>query len=296
VRPIVLDALVWQARRATHQTRVDGWITPHVERQRLGVRHPIEDFLFDYYFLRPSQLRRWHPGAGVVLAGATATDLGPEYVPAADATDSAVTLDVDAALARRRATIRDIRDLLVATAGRVPQFGCFGVHEWAMVYGQSADEVRHRGWPLRLDPAGVATVVESQPVRCTHYDAYRFFTPPARARNLTVLTRQGQAEYEQPGCLHANMDLYKWAYKLGPLVPSELLADCFALARDIRVLDMRASPYDLAALGHPAVPVETPRGRVEYAAAQRGFAERAIPIRAELIARCDTLLSTSDQP
>ena len=30
------------------------------------------------------------------------------------------------------------------------------------------------------------------------------------------------------------MDLYKWAYKLSPLVPSELVADCFELAREIR--------------------------------------------------------------
>lgn len=49
-----------------------------------------------------------------------------------------------------------------------------------------------------------------------------------------------------------NMDLYKWAYKLSPLVPSELVADCFALAREIRTLDMRASPYDLADPGVPA--------------------------------------------
>ena len=49
------------------------------------------------------------------------------------------------------------------------------------------------------------------------------------------------------------MDLYKWAYKCAPLSPSELVADCFALARDIRALDMRASPYDLADLGYPPV-------------------------------------------
>lgn len=69
--------------------------------------------------------------------------------------------------------------------------------------------------------------------------------------------------------------LYKWAYKLCPLVPSELVAGCFALAREIRALDMRASPYDLADLGYPPVRVETPEGRAEYVTAQRGFAERA---------------------
>lgn len=82
-------------------------------------------------------------------------------------------------------------------------------------------------------------------------------------------------------------DLYKWAYKLSPLVLSELVADAFALAREIRTLDMRASPYDLADLGHPPVRVETPEGRAEYAAAQRGFAERAAGLRDRLLAALD---------
>jgi hypothetical protein len=89
---------------------------------------------------------------------------------------------------------------------------------------------------------------------------------------------------EQPGCLHANMDLYKWSYKLSPLTPAELIADCFELAVDIRTLDMQASPYDLAALGYPPVPIETPDGRAEYTRRQRELSERAAPLRAELIA------------
>ena len=88
------------------------------------------------------------------------------------------------------------------------------------------------------------------------------------------------------------MDLYKWAYKLSPAVPGELLADCFLLARDVRVLDMRASPYDLTALGHSPVRIETPEGKAEYAQAQRGFAERAAPLRRRLLEVCDALLGT----
>lgn len=90
---------------------------------------------------------------------------------------------------------------------------------------------------------------------------------------------------EQPGCLHAGMDLYKWAVKLGPLVPGELMLDAFELARDIRELDMRASPYDLTGWGYSAVPVETPEGKAAYVAAQREFTARAQPIRAALLAR-----------
>ena len=86
------------------------------------------------------------------------------------------------------------------------------------------------------------------------------------------------------------MDLYKWAFKLAPFTPSELTADCFALARDIREVDMRASPYDLRALGHAPIAIETPVGREEYEQHQRAFAERSQPLRARLIALAERLL------
>jgi hypothetical protein len=86
------------------------------------------------------------------------------------------------------------------------------------------------------------------------------------------------------------MDLYKHAYRLCPLVPSELVADCFELARDIRVLDMRASPYDLSDLGCPPVAIETAEGKQEYVVGQRRFAERAAPLRLRLLEECARLL------
>ena len=89
------------------------------------------------------------------------------------------------------------------------------------------------------------------------------------------------------------MDLYKHAYRLSPLVSSELVADCFELARDIRVLDMRASPYDLSALGYSPVRVETVAGKQAYVAAQRDFAERGAPLRRRLLEACDRLLATA---
>jgi hypothetical protein len=165
------------------------------------------------------------------------------------------------------------------------------MHEWAMVYRQTQAEVRHNAWPLRLSPGHLAATVEERGVRCSHFDAYRFFTAPARPLNLLRPTRETQVGNEQPGCLHANMDLYKWAYKLSPLTGAELVADCFALARDIRTLDMRASPYDLADLGYPPVRVETPEGRAEYAAEQKRFAELAAPLRARLVDAVSELIS-----
>jgi hypothetical protein len=269
----------WRARRAAHERRVDGWTAGHLARRERGEKHPVADFLFTYYSHRPAQLRRWHPGAGLVLDGADPRELGPEY----RATGGGATLDTDRLLARRAESVAWIGDLQRRVAGRPAHLGCFGMHEWAMVYRQAAEQRRHEAWPLRLTAADTARVVEQNRVRCSHFDAYRFFTPAARPLNVLTPTRERQPELEQPGCLHANMDLYKWAYKLSPFVDSELVADCFALARDIRELDMRASPYDLAALGYPPVPVETPEGRAEYTAAQRGFALRAAPLRARLI-------------
>jgi hypothetical protein len=88
------------------------------------------------------------------------------------------------------------------------------------------------------------------------------------------------------------MDLYKWAFKVSPFTPSELVADCFELARDIREVDMRASPYDLGSLGFSAIPVETAQGRMAYEQHQREFAVRSEPLRARLAAVCDWLISS----
>jgi hypothetical protein len=55
------------------------------------------------------------------------------------------------------------------------------------------------------------------------------------------------------------------------------------LARSIREMDMRASPYDLTELGYEPVQIETPTGKAEYVAAQRGFAQQAQLLRRRLL-------------
>ena len=154
-----------------------------------------------------------------------------------------------------------------------------------MKYWMSSD------WPLRFPPEEIAAVVERSAICCSHFDAFRFFTAPARPLNRLQPTRPDAPRLEQRGCLHANMDLYKWSFKLVPFAPGELLADCFELARDIREVDMRASPYDLRALGFAPIPIETAAGRSEYELHQRAFAARGEPLRSRLRALCGRLLA-----
>jgi hypothetical protein len=277
---------------------VDAWVQPHLERRRRGVRHPVHDFLFTYYSQRPAALRRWHPGWGVVLLDAPeyaaqkgySAPFGRSSAARSAAERHGLTVSADH-LRSQLPLVEAIRRLLAATAGRTPTLGCFGLHEWAMVHRASSapGAIRH-DWPLRLGARGTDEVVERHRIACSHFDAFRFFTPSARPLNTLQPGRGDRESFEQPGCLHAGMDLYKHAFRLTPLVPSDLVADCFALAWDIRELDMRASPYDFRELGFTPVRIESPEGKQEYVAAQRAFAERGAPLRQRLVETCEALL------
>lgn len=288
----------WLPHQEAHAERADALTAVWRAARDSGRRHAIEDFLFTYYPTRVSHLRRWHPGPGVALRlpddGGPAQDSADRrrtwrwYTETADG----VALDTAAFLADRGDTVRYVHGLLTATASRPGTFGCFGLHEWAMVYRDRAAGRDHRHpLPLRLGHDGTDAVVEENPVRCSHFDAYRFFTPEATDRNQLRPTRATQPELEQPGCLHANMDLYKWCLKLGPAVPGDLLLDAFELARDIRWTDMAASPYDVSGYGAEAVAIETPQGKAEYVRRQRAFAARAAGLRERLLEVCATLLA-----
>lgn len=282
VRPNRLSRHEWQAREVAHQQRADALTAGHAERRRSGRKHPIEDFLFEYYNFPVTKLRRWHPGPGQILEDAAGQPRAgwPYYRRFGD---GSVALDLGAFTAQRLPAMEFIRDLLARTLSRPPYLACFGLHEWAMVYRAAPQHIRHTATPLRLSRADTDAVVESHAIRCSHFDAYRFFTADAVPRNALAPTRETQRELEQPGCLHAGMDVYKWAHKLVPLTPGDLLLDAFELARDVRELDMRASPYDLSGLGYSPIRIETPEGKSEYAGAQRAFALRANDLRRRLL-------------
>ncbi|MET4004608.1 hypothetical protein ABIB48_003347 [Arthrobacter sp. UYCu511] len=301
--PLSLAENAWQASALAHRHRVDRYAAPYLARRSAGAKHPVEDFLFTYYTQKPGQLSRWHPGAGTVLTGTAAAErLGwkfyreatPEELEASGAPGqgSGVVLDLGKFLDQRKEAVDFARIILGRTALRPAQFGCFGLHEWAMVYQQEANQVRHEYLELRLGSTGTDQVVEDNKIRCTHFDAYRFYTPQASGLNELRPTRENQRELEQPGCLHANMDLYKWAYKLSPALPSELVMDCFELSWRIRAMDMQASPYDLAAWGYPPIEIETASGKADYVAHQRAFSAESAVLRERLGAALEALGAT----
>ncbi|GGH48055.1 3-methyladenine DNA glycosylase [Microbacterium album] len=271
----------WRAREAAHVRRADSLTADHRRRASHGEKHPVWDFLFTYYSYKPAVLRRWHPGARVELedAAGEARAGWRWYVPGS--TPGSLLIDHEAFERQMASLARLVELMLRRTAARPAQFDCFGLHEWAMVYRQR--EHRHPV-PLRLGARGTDAVVETHDLRCTHFDAFRFFTPDAVPRNRHSPTRDLQPSLEQPGCLHAGMDVYKWAIKLGPLVPGDLLLDAFELARDIRRLDMEAAPYDLTDWGFAPVRIETAEGKAEYVRRQRAFSERANALRAAILA------------
>ena len=293
--PVLLPAAEWRPHAAAHGARVDDFVGPHLARRAEQVKHPVHDFLFTYYSQRPAQLRRWHPGFGFELEDAPdyAGFRGYEQVECATGRErhgaAHSTRVTQSYVVTQRPLLTQLHSLLTATAGRAPQFGCFGLHEWAMVHRAAEFGKRHE-WPLRLGQEGTDAVVESHRIGCSHFDAFRFFTPTARGLNTLRPGPDDRPDFEQPGCLHAGMDLYKHAFRLTPMIPSDLVADCFELARDIRVLDMRAAPYDLTDIGFEPVRIETAAGKATYVEAQRSFAERGAPLRARLIDECERLL------
>lgn len=288
----ILTSAQWLPLLRAHEQHAEELTREHLRRRQAGKTHPVWDFLFNYYPIKPAILARWHPGVGraLLLDGPQPPHMSwRDYTTIDTPQGPAVTLDGPGLAARRGTSFAYILELLTKTETNPAHFDCFGLHEWAMVY--RTDSPRH-DLPLRLGAEGTARVVEQHQIRCTHFDAFRFFTPQARPLNFRVLRREDQVECDQRGCLHAGMDLYKWAYKLGPVVPGELWLKAFELARDIRQLDMEASAYDCRSLGLGVVPIETAEGKAEYVARQRVFAQRASAIRQDLIQAVESFDAT----
>jgi hypothetical protein len=276
----VLSVAEWQGRVGRHRERAERWTKPTRKRREAQVPHPIDDFLFTYYPFSFAKLEDWHAPLGTMLE--EQKPMPERFMRSPYRLEDGFVFSEAPVDPKERQRLRWIGELLMATRDRTPNFGCHGLHEWAMVYG--GQQVRHeKTTPLRLPQAEIDALVESRPLLCSHFDAFRFFSPQVQPLNRTQPTLDGRPENEQPGCIHANMDLYKWASKAMPWIGSDLLIDCFEQSLALRDLDMRASPYDLSGWGREPVRIETVEGRREYEVEQRALAERSAGLRQRLI-------------
>ncbi|WP_020473551.1 hypothetical protein [Zavarzinella formosa] len=256
-----------------------------------GTKHPARDFLFEYFSFRPSQLLRWSPGPDCLLENARSEELAWKGV--FETVPEGLVLPAAAFPPHRLTFVRWAFNYLNKIAARPAFSGCFGLHEWAMVYRE--ENIRHGRTPLRLSPDDIAGIVETGDLCCTHYDAYRFFTPLAVPKNRHQLTRDTTEHFDQPGCVHVTMDLYRYAYKIAPWVSGELLGDAFLLAWEARELDMRASPYDMTGYELEPIRIEEATGRQEYVRRQQELTRKAEPIRTKLIKVYERLLEVNEE-
>ena len=274
----------WQPLANEHRNEVRKWTVPYRRRKASHQQHPVLDFLFTYYPFSLGKLEQWHPGYGTKLESTEKLHHKFKSKHYQDCNQS-ITLTTDALSDKEIKRLRWIHNLLCLSQTRNPNFACHGLHEWAMVY--QGQNIRHsESTKLRLPQKQIDKLVASRPITCSHFDAYRFFSPAAIELNKLKPTLDSRQDFEQCGCLHTNMDLYKWASKCMPWVGSKLLWDCFQLALKARELDMRASPYDLSEYGYEPVAIETEQGRKQYEILQRQISKESTPLRQQLI---DTL-------
>lgn len=195
--------------------------------------HPVYNFLFTYYHFSPKVLFQYSPGVGNsfrVTDEMRCAGLVPErglrlIEEDVYAVCPAEVTVVPPQLAALQNTLRILRNV----QNRRPVLSCFGLHEWAMLYRLPDTSIRKQSLPLRVSQNELESVVESHHLRCTHFDAFRFFTGEAKIRNAIQapqgdtngkktkdncssgkhMTRASQADLEQPGCIHTHMDLFK---------------------------------------------------------------------------------------
>lgn len=89
---------------------------------------------------------------------------------------------------------------------------------------------------------------------CTHYDAFRFFAPEARALNVygadLAKRRPGQIIHEQPGCLHAGMGALRHALRLVSVPFRNPTTTTTATSKRWHLLSYPSIPYPLLFLPH----------------------------------------------
>ena len=251
--PQTLTQSEWLPLAQAHRSRADGFTAAHRERARRGETHPVWDFPVQLLQPAPAPTEglpsRVRHGAGRPrrprvpepkrLRRRRRGVHGEPGLPARPRRDAAFRRGVVEVDGISAASVRVLRDARVG-------------------HGLPRRRSASRGVPLRLGAAGTDAVLESIPLRCSHVDAYRFFTrPPSPATRAPHPCHPGPVGSSPAVCTRTWIST-RWSHKLGPLVDSGLLMDCLDLAATARELDMRASPTICASTGSHRSPSRNP--------------------------------------
>lgn len=302
----------------------------HDEQLVLDRQNPIYNFIADYYGFKGSKgvkrLLRWSPGPNTtMLNGVQESDLAETlplrgmvtYEASSSSATNGGTATYDPKALQNVAAIPFIRcqQVLRQTLSAEPILFCYGLHEWAMQYSTGTDSsdndddddddtpddgvVHHYQphLPRRVSPSVIRKTVERQGVHCTHTQAMQYFTPDALKLNVyPKFQRTNQLQWEQPACVHAQMDLLQYACRLQPFCDADLFREILSIVLEARKLDVAASPYDASSYGLAPVPVETAEGRSLYRKRQAELMEQAQPLRQLLLDQYDCFIEAAFSP
>jgi hypothetical protein len=264
--------------------------------------HPIYNFISSYYHFKPEILFQFSPDLETTLMFNDESDLVHLSKRGRSMCVDRIHFDPTNMQfsSKQIEAFRKTHRILLSVHNRPPTLNCFGFHEWAMLYSEASSVDLKQDLPLRVSRESIRDVLMTNKLRCSHYDAFRFFTKDSMPLNTVNvnLSRMNQEISEQPGCVHVHMDMFKWSFKIFPFISSELLTDTLSLSLQARSLDMRASPYDLKACSNlgamfnpEPILVETPSGRRDYQKYQMELYAKSKPIREKLISAYSLFLS-----
>lgn len=211
----------WTRRAVFQRARVQNLLQGKLYKDK---SHPIFNFLFSYFHFKPPILLQYSPGMNIPIEFDAESH---KYLcPRTQSiSNGLITYDPkrDDFTDRQRDSLNTTLKLLQRSFNKHPNFHCFGLHEWAMLYTNSKfntnPEVPHRrqALPLRISQHELNRIVEDNNLNCTHFDAFRFFADSAKPFNRTspIPSRINQPDQDQAGCVHVTMDLFKYGiYKI----------------------------------------------------------------------------------
>ena len=255
---------------AARRTRCSTSSSPTTPRRRAGCAAGI-----------PGRASTWSPRP----TGRRRTPAGRWY--ATDA-DGVVRLDVPAFVGERGDTVRFVRRLLRGDG--VPA----GVHRLlrAARVGDGLPRRAARGTRSRCGWARPARTPSSRRTPSGARTSTRSGSsprPPSHATGCSPPGRRSPSWSSPAACTRP------WTSTSGPTSsarppPASSWPTASSWPPRCASWTCAPRPTTCAAHGYEPVAIETPAGKAEYAAAQRGFAERGAVLRARLIEVCDRLL------